>query len=158
VSGIVPELSVRENIILALQARRNVFAPLSVQKQREVAEKMVAALRISTTDIDKPIQFLSGGNQQKCLLARWLVTEPKLLLLDEPTRGIDIGAKQEILDLINDLREKGMALVIADSELAELLRVATEIAVLRDRKFVLSDQASNLKEEAIMALMAEGGA
>ena len=158
VSGIIPELSVRENIILALQARRNVFAPLSASKQREVADRMVAALRVATTDIDKPIQFLSGGNQQKCLLARWLVTEPKLLLLDEPTRGIDIGAKQEILELINDLREKGMSLVIADSELAELLRVATEIAVLRDREFVASDRSGQLKEEAIMALMAEGTA
>jgi len=158
VSGIVPELSVVENIVLAMQARRSVFRPLSVKDRRETARRMVELLRISTTDIDKPIQFLSGGNQQKCLLARWLVMEPRLLLLDEPTRGIDIGAKQEILSLIEDLRAKGMGLVIADSELGELLRVATGTVVLRDRKMVCALEGAEASEEKVMALMAEGSA
>ncbi len=158
VSGIIPELSVRENIMLALQARRSIFAPLSLRKQRETANRMVELLRIATTDIDKPIQFLSGGNQQKCLLARWLVTEPKLLLLDEPTRGIDVGAKQEILELIDSLREAGMALIIADSELSELLRVSTTTVVLRDRHMVAKLEAAEATEEKVMSLMAEGSA
>jgi simple sugar transport system ATP-binding protein len=158
VSGIVPELSVRENILIALQARRNLFAPLSLKQQRETANRMVKLLNIATTDVDKPIQFLSGGNQQKCLLARWLVTEPTLLLLDEPTRGIDVGAKQEILDLIEDLRAKGMGLIIADSELRELLRVATGVVVLRDRKLIQYLGASEAHEDAILSMMAEGSA
>ncbi len=156
VSGIIPELSVRENILLVLQARRGILGPLPKRQQQELALQLVKKLRIATTDVEKPIQFLSGGNQQKCLLARWLVIEPKLLLLDEPTRGIDVGAKAEILQLIVELRKQGMALIIADSELSELLRVCTSTAVMRDRKILQTLPTSELTEERVMALMAEG--
>jgi monosaccharide-transporting ATPase len=134
--GIVGELSVRENIVLALQARQGVWRFIPAGEQARLAERFVRALGIKTADIDTPIGQLSGGNQQKALLARWLATSPKLLILDEPTRGIDVAAKQEIMDEILRLAGEGMAVLFISSEIDEVVRVSHRIAVLRDRRKV----------------------
>jgi galactofuranose transport system ATP-binding protein len=134
--GIVGDLSVRENIILALQARQGWFRPLAKAKVNELAEAYVKALDIRLASLDMPIRLLSGGNQQKALLARWLATNPDFLILDEPTRGIDVGAHAEIIALIEKLREDGMALLVASSELEELVAYSTRVLVLRDRRHV----------------------
>ncbi|HJV64028.1 MAG TPA: sugar ABC transporter ATP-binding protein, partial [Albitalea sp.] len=128
--GVVAELSVRENIVLALQARLGMWRAITLEEQSRLAERFVRALGIKTTDIDTPIGLLSGGNQQKALLARWLATEPALLILDEPTRGIDVAAKQEIMDEILRLAGQGMAVLFISSEIDEVVRVSHRIAVL----------------------------
>jgi galactofuranose transport system ATP-binding protein len=134
--GIVAELSLRENIMLALQARRGLWRFIPPEAQAEMAERFVKALGIKTADIDTPIGQLSGGNQQKAMLARWLATNPELLILDEPTRGIDVAAKQEIMDEILRLAGDGMAVLFISSEIDEVVRVSNRIAVLRDRRKV----------------------
>ena len=134
--GIIGDLSVRENIILALQVRQGWIRPIPRAKINEIAEHYVRALDIRLASLDMPIRLLSGGNQQKAILARWLATEPDLLILDEPTRGIDVGAHAEIIELIEKLRENGMALVVASSELEELVAYSTRVIVLRDRQQV----------------------
>ncbi len=134
--GIVGDLSVRENIVLALQARQGWFRPLPKSKVNELAEAYVKALDIRLASLDMPIRLLSGGNQQKVLLARWLATNPAFLILDEPTRGIDVGAHAEIIALIEKLREDGMALLVASSELEELVAYSNRVIVLRDRRQV----------------------
>nr|WP_307691503.1 sugar ABC transporter ATP-binding protein [Variovorax ginsengisoli] len=134
--GIVADLSVRENIALALQARMGTTKFLSRADQNAMAERFVAALGIKTASIETPIGLLSGGNQQKAMIARWLATEPRLLILDEPTRGIDVAAKQEIMEQILKLAEAGMAVIFISSEMSEVVRVAHRIVVLRDRKKV----------------------
>lgn len=134
--GIVAELSVRENIALALQARLGVRRFLSRAEQTAIAERFVASLGIKTASVETPIGLLSGGNQQKAMIARWLATEPRLLILDEPTRGIDVAAKQEIMEEILRLARAGMAVIFISSEMSEVVRVAHRIVVLRDRKKV----------------------
>jgi len=134
--GIIGNLSVRENIILALQVRQGWTRPIPRAKINEIAEHYVRALDIRLASLDMPIRLLSGGNQQKAILARWLATEPDLLILDEPTRGIDVGAHAEIIELIEKLRQNGMALVVASSELEELVAYSTRVIVLRDRQQV----------------------
>lgn len=132
--GLVGELSIRENIILALQAKRGWMRPLRESEQRKLANEMIEALGIATTDAEKPVSQLSGGNQQKVILARWLVAEPRLLILDEPTRGIDVGAHAEIITLIRRLcDERGMSLLVVSSELDEVVNFSDRITVLRDR-------------------------
>jgi len=134
--GIVAELSLRENIALALQARLGTRRFLSKAEQTALAEKFVASLGIKTTSVETPIGLLSGGNQQKAMIARWLATEPRLLILDEPTRGIDVAAKQEIMEQILRLAKAGMAVIFISSEMSEVVRVAHRIVVLRDRQKV----------------------
>jgi simple sugar transport system ATP-binding protein len=134
--GIVAELSVRENIALALQARLGARRFLSHAEQTEMAERFVKSLGIKTASVETPIGLLSGGNQQKAMIARWLATEPRLLILDEPTRGIDVAAKQEIMEEILRLAKAGMAVIFISSEMSEVVRVAHRIVVLRDRKKV----------------------
>jgi simple sugar transport system ATP-binding protein len=152
--GIVSELSVRENIVLALQARRGVLKTLPAQEQMKLAENFVRALGIKTADIDTPIAQLSGGNQQKALLARWLATQPSLLILDEPTRGIDVAAKQEVMDEILRLAGEGMAVLFISSEIDEVVRVAHRIAVLRDRRKV-GELPAGCQEQDVYHLIAE---
>lgn len=156
--GIIPELSVRENIILALQARRGVFRYLNRKEQLKIAEKFIESLNIVTPGPEQQVKNLSGGNQQKVILARWLAADPGLLILDEPTRGIDIGSKVEIQKLIIELREKGMALLFISSELDEVVRCSTRIAVLRDRKMVKELSGADINEKTIMKTIAETGA
>lgn len=135
-AGIVSELTVRENIILAMQANLGWFKHLGAQEQYRIAEKYIQLLNIATPSADQPVKNLSGGNQQKVILARWLATNPKLLILDEPTRGIDIGTKAEIQKLVLSLAEEGMSCVFISSELEEVLRTSHRIVVMRDRKKV----------------------
>lgn len=131
--GIVPDLSIRENIVLALQARQGWMKRLPLARQRELADTYIKLLNIRTPDAEKPIQLLSGGNQQKALLARWLATNPRLLILDEPTRGIDVGAHAEIILLLEKLRDEGMALYVISSEVEEVAAYADRVMVMRER-------------------------
>ncbi len=132
--GILPHLSVRENLLFAMQASRGPLRRIPRAEQTRIADHYIAALNIKTPGPETPIRNLSGGNQQKVLLARWLAMQPALIILDEPTRGIDVGAKAEIEKLIASLREKGMAVLFISSELEEVVRVSSRVVVLRDRK------------------------
>ncbi len=152
--GIVAELTVRENIVLALQARRGVFNPLSRREQDEIAARFIRLLDIRPPDPERPIGLLSGGNQQKALLARWLATGPRLLILDEPTRGIDVGAHAEIIALIRRLCAEGMALLVVSSELEEIVTYADEVLVLRDRAHVARLSGEAVEVSAILAAIA----
>ncbi|SCL13632.1 monosaccharide ABC transporter ATP-binding protein, CUT2 family (TC 3.A.1.2.-) [Micromonospora nigra] len=134
--GLVGDLSVRENIILAMQAARGWLRPVPRRRQDELVQRWIDALSIRPADPDMPVRNLSGGNQQKVLLARWLITEPRLLILDEPTRGIDIGAKAEIQRLVVRLADEGMAVLFISAELEEVLRLSHRVAVMRDRQMV----------------------
>jgi galactofuranose transport system ATP-binding protein len=134
--GLVEELTVRENIILALQAARGWTRPIPRKRQDELVEQWIKALDIRTSDAEQPVRTLSGGNQQKVLLARWLITQPKLLILDEPTRGIDVGAKTEIQRLVVSLCDDGMSVLFISAEIEEVLRLSHKVAVLRDRQVV----------------------
>lgn len=152
--GIIGDLSVRENIILALQARQGWAKPLSRTKQDELADQYIKALDIRLPDKETPIKNLSGGNQQKVLLARWLATNPVFLILDEPTRGIDVGAHAEIIKLIEDLRENGVALLVVSSEIEELLAYSSRIIVLRDRIHVAELNGGNIAANDILQAIA----
>jgi galactofuranose transport system ATP-binding protein len=150
--GIVAELSVRENIALALQARMGLWKHLSLRRQQEIAQGYIRALGIKTADAETPIAQLSGGNQQKALLARWLATQPRLLILDEPTRGIDVGAKQEIMEEILRLAGEGLAVLFISSELDEVSRMSDRIAVMRERRKA-GELPGGSDEKAIAALI-----
>ena len=154
--GLVGELSVRENIMLALQTKRGWLHRLSQNEQRRVAEEMIKALDIDTPDAEKPVGQLSGGNQQKVVLARALASQPKVLLLDEPTRGIDVGAHAEIVALIRRLCAEGLALLVASSELDELVAVSDRVAVLRDRNKVGEMAGDDITRENIINTIAGG--
>jgi simple sugar transport system ATP-binding protein len=154
-AGIVDDLTVRENIILALQANRGWLSYLNQQQQYELAERYIRLLNISTPTADQLVKNLSGGNQQKVILARWLATNPQVLILDEPTRGIDVGAKAEIQKLVLELAEEGKACVFISSELDEVLRTGHRIVVLRDREKV-TEFSGEVDEQQIMHAMAGG--
>lgn len=152
-TGIVDDLTVRENIILALQAGLGWFKYLSLQKQYEIADTYIKLLEIATPSADQPVKNLSGGNQQKVILARWLATNPKVLILDEPTRGIDVGTKAEIQKLVLSLVEEGKACIFISSELEEVMRCSHRIAVLSDKKKV-GEFSGDVDEHVIMQAMA----
>ncbi|WP_017689008.1 sugar ABC transporter ATP-binding protein [Paenibacillus sp. PAMC 26794] len=154
--GIIDDLTIRENIILALQATRGWSKPISRKKQDEIAEKYINLLNIHPKNPEQLIKNLSGGNQQKVLLARWLLMNPDLLILDEPTRGIDIGAKTEIQKLVLSLSKQGMAVLFISSELEEVIRVSHRIAVIRDRKKVQELSGDQIHQQQIMKAMAGG--
>ncbi|MCP4250393.1 MAG: sugar ABC transporter ATP-binding protein [bacterium] len=141
-SGIIPDMSVRENIALAACAagraehRPSRFGIVSRRAQLRLAEGFVHRLGIATPDLDRPVRYLSGGNQQKVILARWLATQPVVLILDEPTRGIDVGAKAEVERLVEQLAADGMAILFISSELEEVLRRSHRVLVLRDRRVI----------------------
>ncbi|CAG1771472.1 partial Fructose import ATP-binding protein FruK, partial [uncultured bacterium] len=151
--GVVGDLTIRENIILALQARYGWFKFLGAQKQYEIAQKYIDLLGIVTPSPDQLVKNLSGGNQQKVILARWLATSPQVLILDEPTRGIDVGAKAEIQRLVLDLAEQGMSVVFISSELEEVLRISHRIVVLRDHKKA-AEYSGDVDDQTIMHTMA----
>jgi simple sugar transport system ATP-binding protein len=152
--GIVAELSVRENIVLALQARRGVFRHLAPREQRALAQRYIEALDVRTADAETPIGQLSGGNQQKAIIARWLATQPRLLILDEPTRGIDVAAKQEIMARVLTLCGEGLAILFISSELEEVLHTSHRVAVLRDRRKVAELPAEVLDEARVLRIIA----
>ena len=153
--GLVDDLTVRENIILAVQANRGWFKFLSTRRQYELAEYYIKLLDISTPTADQLVKNLSGGNQQKVILARWLATNPELLILDEPTRGIDVGAKAEIQKLVLELADEGKACVFISSELEEVLRCSHRVVVLRDREKVTEYDGDEVDADKIMQAIAE---
>lgn len=156
--GILGDLTVRENIMLALQARRGWAKPLSFKEQADLADKFVKALDIRTASVEQPIKLLSGGNQQKVILARWLATEPRFLILDEPTRGIDVGAHAEIIRMINRLCDEGLSLFVISSELEEIVAYSSRVLVLRDRQVVRELTQEDVSTASIMkAIAAEPG-
>jgi simple sugar transport system ATP-binding protein len=154
VEGVIPHLSVRENIVLALQARQGAARVISRKRQLELAEEFIRRLGISTPGPEQAVMNLSGGNQQKVLLARWLATQPRLLILDEPTRGIDVGAKAEIEKTMQELRAQGMAILFISSELEEVVRSCERVIVLRDRAKVGELTGDQISEENIMRTIA----
>jgi simple sugar transport system ATP-binding protein len=154
--GIIADLSVRENIMIALQAKRGMFKPISKKEQEEFTDQYIALLQIKTADRETPIKQLSGGNQQKVILGRWLLTNPDFLILDEPTRGIDIGTKTEIQKLVLELAKKGMAVMFISSEIEEMIRTCSKMAVLRDGYKVGELQENELSQDSIMKAIAGG--
>lgn len=154
--GIIADLSVRENIILALQTKRGMFHPLKRKEMEEIADKYISMLQIKTASRETPIKSLSGGNQQKCIIGRWLLTEPDFLILDEPTRGIDIGTKTEIQKLVLNLADKGMSVAFISSEIEEMLRTCSRMAVMRDGKKVGELSGDDLTQDKIMQTIAGG--
>ncbi|MFI5955975.1 sugar ABC transporter ATP-binding protein [Cryptosporangium sp. NPDC051539] len=157
--GVVGELTVRENIILAMQASRGWTRPIPRARQDELVDKYIEALDIRPANPDVEVRNLSGGNQQKVMLARWLITEPRLLIVDEPTRGIDVGAKAEIQRLLAQLSGDGMAVLFISAELEEVLRLSHKIAVLRDHRLVDElDNTDDVDVDRILATIASGEA
>jgi len=156
--GIIPHMSVRENLTLALLPALTRNGVVARDKQQEIVERFIKRLGIKTAGPDQKIRELSGGNQQKVLLARWLCLNPQLLILDEPTRGIDVGAKGEIQSLINELAEDGLGVLMISSELEELTEGCDRVVVLRDGKTVAELPHTEVSQDAIMAVMAHGAA
>jgi len=156
--GAILPLSVRENLILALQARQGIWRAIPMRRQQQLASDYVKWLGIKTASIETPIGALSGGNQQKVLLARWLATDPGLLILDEPTRGIDVRAKQDIMDYVSKLCRKGMSILFISSELPEVLRVSDRMLVMRDRKACGEYRRGELDETSVLKVIAGEGA
>lgn len=154
--GIFYDLTVRENIILALQAKQGITKYISPKVQKQIADKYIEMLGIATPDCEQKAGNLSGGNQQKVILARWLVTEPDILILDEPTRGIDVKAKAEIMNLTMKLCEQGMSIVFISSELEEVIRCSDKISVMRDRKKIAELCGDDLDEKEILKTIANG--
>jgi simple sugar transport system ATP-binding protein len=136
-----------------MQARYGWSKFISPQKQYEIAEKFIQLLGIVTPSPDQLVKNLSGGNQQKVILARWLATSPQVLILDEPTRGIDVGAKAEIQKLVLDLAKEGMSIMFISSELEEVLRVSQRVVVLRDHKKV-AEYTGDVDDQTIIYSMA----
>ena len=154
--GIIADLSVRENIILALQVMKGFFKPFSRAEAEAFADEYIKLLKIKTASKDTPIKALSGGNQQKVILARWLLTNPQYLILDEPTRGIDVGTKVEIQKQVLKLAEQGVSVTFISSEIQEMLTVCSRLIVMRDRNIVGELKDNQLSQENIMKTIAGG--
>ncbi len=154
--GIIGDLTIRENISLALQARRGFLHPISRREQDELSDKYIKALGIATPDAEKKIGELSGGNQQKVILARWMATNPDILILDEPTRGIDVGAKAEIQRLMLEMCDNGQSVIFISSELDEIIRCSNRIEIMRDRQKVAEVNGDNCTQQDILNIIAEG--
>ena len=153
--GLIGDLSVRENIILALQARQGIFKTISPAKQNELADQFIDILHIKTASRDTPVSQLSGGNQQKVILARWLCTHPDFLILDEPTRGIDIGTKTEFQKLVMKFAAEGMSVVFISSEIDEMIRTCSRMCVMRDGGKV-GEIDGEITQASVMAAIAGG--
>ncbi len=145
----------RENIALALQAQRGIWRRIPIRRQRELAASWIEALGIRTASAESPAGTLSGGNQQKVLLARLLALAPRVLLLDEPTRGIDVGAKVEVQNLVNELADNGMSVVFISSELEEVLRVSSRVTILRDGQIVATLPVDELGSRSLLAMVTQ---
>ncbi len=156
--GIIADLSVRENIILALQVMKGFFHPISRADSEKFADEYIAALNIKTASQNTPVGSLSGGNQQKVILARWLLTHPDYLILDEPTRGIDVGTKLEIQKLVLKLAEENVSVTFISSEIEEMLRTCSRLIVMRDRRIVGELKGDDLNQAQIMRTIAGGEA
>lgn len=156
--GSIADLSVRENIIIALQARKGMFRLMGKKEQAEFTDRYIDILNIKVSDREKPVKQLSGGNQQKVILARWLLTNPDFLILDEPTRGIDVGTKAEIQRLVVNLAEQGKAVIFISSEIEEMLRTCSRMVVMRDSSKVGELSGDAITQENIMKAIAGGTA
>ncbi|MHC1787640.1 MAG: sugar ABC transporter ATP-binding protein [Christensenellales bacterium] len=156
--GIFADLTVRENIMLVTQARRGIFKPMSRQEQGELADRYVKMLGIATPDIEKKVGELSGGNQQKVILARWMATDPEVLILDEPTRGIDVGAKAEIQRLMLEQCSRKVSVIFISSELDEIIRCANRILVMRDGEKAAEVAGESCTQQEILRIIANEGA
>ncbi|MBD5520870.1 MAG: sugar ABC transporter ATP-binding protein [Lachnospiraceae bacterium] len=156
IDGIVGDLSVRDNIILAQQVLKGFFKPFSKAEANKIADEYIKLLSIKTASADTPIKSLSGGNQQKVILARWLFTHPEYLILDEPTRGIDVGTKVDIQKLVLKLASEGMSVTFISSELDEMLRTCSRLVVMRDRKLVGELSGQDLNQNKVMNTIAGG--
>lgn len=157
--GVVADLTIRENMILAVQARRGWARPIPRREQDEIVAKYMVELNVRPPDAERPIKNLSGGNQQKVLLGRWLATNPEVLILDEPTRGIDIGAKAEIQEKVIALANEGVSVVFISSELDEVVRLSDRILVLKDRRKIAEiENDASVTAETIVRIIAEEGA
>ena len=154
--GIIADLSVRENIILAMQAKDGILKKIPYSKQCEIADRFIDLLKIKTASRETLIKQLSGGNQQKVIIARWLATDPDFLILDEPTRGIDIGTKTEIQKLVVQLAEEGKSLIFISSEIEEMLRTCNRMAVLRDGQKVGEIEEKDMNQMSVMKAIAGG--
>ena len=154
--GIIADLSVRENIILALQVMDGIFKPIRRSESEAFADEYIKALNIKTASRETPVGSLSGGNQQKVILARWLLTHPEYLILDEPTRGIDVGTKLEIQKLVRKLSEEGMSVTFISSEVEEMLRTCSRLIVMRDRHIVGELTGNDLNQTQVMKTIAGG--
>lgn len=154
--GIIADLSVRENIIIALQAKQGIFKLINKKDQEEFTRRYIELLNIKTADLETPIRQLSGGNQQKVIIGRWLLTHPDFLILDEPTRGIDVGTKTEIQKLVVKLASEGMSVMFISSEIEEMLRTCSRMAILRDGLKVGELKEADLSQENIMRAIAGG--
>lgn len=154
--GIIADLSVRENIIIALQTKRGMFKPMSKKEMEEFADQYIELLQIKTASRETPIKSLSGGNQQKAIIGRWLLTNPEYLILDEPTRGIDIGTKTEIQKLVLKLAGEGMSVTFISSEIEEMLRTCSRMIVMRDGQKVGELKGDALNQDTIMRTIAGG--
>ncbi len=157
VEGIIPDMSVAENMTLALMPQLTKMGVVDVEQQRALVEKFIARLGIKCSGPGQRIRELSGGNQQKVLLARWLAMNPKLLILDEPTRGIDVGAKAEIQTIVKELADQGLAVLMISSELEEVIEGSDRVFVLREGHNVAEFAGKEISEEAVMGAMAHGG-
>lgn len=156
IDGIIGDLSVRDNIILAQQVLKGFFKPFSKAETYKIADEYIKLLSIKTASSDTPIKSLSGGNQQKVILARWLFTHPEYLILDEPTRGIDVGTKVDIQKLVLKLASEGMSVTFISSELDEMLRTCSRLVVMRDRKVVGELKGQDLNQNKVMNTIAGG--
>jgi galactofuranose transport system ATP-binding protein len=156
--GIIPQLSVRENLTLALLPQLRRHGIVDRKRQAETVDRFIEAIDIKCSSPDQPIRELSGGNQQKVLLARWLCTNPRLLILDEPTRGIDVGAKRDIQVLVRQLADEGLAVLLISSELEEIIADANRVVTLRDGRSVAELAGDRITEDALMQAMATGAA
>lgn len=154
--GIIADLSVRENIILALQVMKGFFRPFSKKQVEAFADEYIKALNIKTASSNTPIKSLSGGNQQKVILARWLLTHPDYLILDEPTRGIDVGTKVEIQKLVLKLASEGVSVTFISSEIEEMLCTCSRLIVMKDRVLVGELSGENLTQRHVMQAIAGG--
>jgi ribose transport system ATP-binding protein/rhamnose transport system ATP-binding protein len=155
VLGLLPELSIRENVTIASLRSGSRRGLLPGREQSEEADRLLDSLRLRAGSYDQPVSTLSGGNQQKVLLARWLLTKPKILIFDEPTKGIDVGAKGELYTVIGDLAAKGLGIIVVSSYLPELLGLSDRILVLRDGE-VSGELPGTASEEDVLRL-ASGG-
>ena len=148
---------VRRDIVIALQARLGWFRALSREDQIELAGRYADMLDIRAADHDMPIKLLSGGNQQKAILARWLAIDPTFLILDEPTRGIDVGAKYEIYTMIRDLAEQGKSIIVISSEMPELLGITDRVLVMNEGRLVGELPTAEATQEKIMSIIIKSG-
>ncbi|RNM16613.1 sugar ABC transporter ATP-binding protein [Nocardioides pocheonensis] len=152
--GVIEDLTLADNMLLALQARRGWMRPIPAAMRTRLVRQYIEALDIRPPDPNALMRNLSGGNQQKVLLARWLITEPQVLILDEPTRGIDIGAKAQIQQLVADLAQQGVAVVFISAELEEVLRLSDRVVVMRDREKVAERLNDDLTVADVLEIIA----